>query len=199
MVENTDPLPKYFVKFVDASSMHYIIIIAKIFKCLYGYEAINILLRFTPSRYTISILKYYGANIGERVRIQSPLIIHNAETNLPIYANLTIGDDCYVGRGCIFDLMGAITIGNKVTISHRAVFNTHTHAGKSPIGGEILSTSIGDLIINDGVYIGSNVTILESVEIGHNTIVGACSLVNRDLPGYVIAFGVPSRIQKKIR
>ena len=47
---------------------------------------------------------------------------------------------------------------------------------------------------------GENVGVeLESVEIGHNTIVGACSLVNRDLPGYVIAFGVPSRIQKKIR
>ena len=44
----------------------------------------------TPSKVTVEILKKYGAVIGENVRIQAPLIIHNADQLKPIYQNLTI-------------------------------------------------------------------------------------------------------------
>ena len=61
----------------------------------------------------------FWANLGKGIRIQTPFTIHNADQKSPIFSNLSIGDDCYVGRDCIFDLMGQITIGKKVTISHR--------------------------------------------------------------------------------
>ena len=170
------------------------IAIARLLKLIYGYEAINLLLRITPSYLTISILRHFGATIGTGVRIQTPLLIHNADQTEPIYTNLTIGNDCYVGRDCIFDLMGKINIGNKVTISHRAVLNTHTYAGKSPLAHNTLKKSIGNIKVNDGAYLGSNVTILESVVIGRNTIIGARSLVNKGIPGDVTAFGVPCKI-----
>jgi acetyltransferase-like isoleucine patch superfamily enzyme len=93
------------------------------------------------------------------------------------------------------DLMGEIAIGNNVTISHRAVLNTHTHAGKSPLRNQKLKVSKGNIKISDGVYIGSNVTILECVTIGPNSIIGAFSLVNRDLPDNIIGFGVPCKVQ----
>ena len=172
------------------------IAIAKLLNLAYGYEAINILFRITPSRYTISILRHFGAKIGKDVRIQSPFMIHNADQNELIYSNLTIGNDCYIGRDCIFDLMDRIQIGNKVTISHRAVLNTHTNAGKSPIAIKTLIVSCGDIKINDGAYLGSNVTVLESIVIGWNTIIGARSLVNRNIPDDVTAFGVPCNVMK---
>ena len=171
-----------------------LIAIARLLNSFYGYEAINIIFRISPSRYTIFILRHFGAKIGKGVRIQAPFIIHNADQAVPIYSNLKIGDDCYVGRDCIFDLMGKINIGNKVTISHRAVLNTHTNAGKSPVAHNILKKSVGNIIINDGAYLGSNVTVLESVVIGRNTIIGARSLVNNGIPGDVTAFGVPCKI-----
>ena len=170
--------------------------IAKLLNSIYGYEAINILFRISPSRYTITILRHFGANIGKSVRMQAPIMIHNANQTVPIYSNLKIGDDCYVGRDCIFDLMGKINIGNKVTISHRAVLNTHTNAGKSPIANKTLIVSCGDININDGAYLGSNVTVLESVVIGCNTIIGARSLVNKNIPDGVTAFGVPCNVMK---
>jgi len=123
-------------------------------------------------------------------------MIHNADQTEPIYTNLTVGNDCYIGRDCLFDLMGKISIGNKVTISHRAVLNTHTHAGKSPLRNKQLKVSKGDINILDGVYIGSNVTVLECVSIGTNSIIGAKSLVNKDISDGFTAFGVPCKMIK---
>jgi acetyltransferase-like isoleucine patch superfamily enzyme len=173
-----------------------LIAIARLLNSFYGYEAINILFRISPSRNTINILRYFGAMIGRGVRIQSPFMIHNADQVVPIYSNLIIGDDCYIGRDCIFDIMGKIILGNKVTISHRAVLNTHTNAGKSPIANKTLINTSGEIKINDGAYLGSNVTVLESVDIGSNTIIGARSLVNRDIPDDVTAFGAPCKVRE---
>ena len=172
------------------------IAIARLLNSIYGYEAINLLLRITPSFLTIAILRHFGAMIGTGVRIQAPFMIHNADQTEPIYTNLTIGNDCYLGRDCLFDLMEKISIGNKVTISHRAVLNTHTHAGKSPLRNKQLKVSKGDINILDGVYIGSNVTVLECVSIGANSIIGAKSLVNKDISDGFTAFGVPCKMIK---
>jgi maltose O-acetyltransferase len=172
------------------------IAIARLLNLIYGYEAINLLLRITPSFLTIAVLRHFGAMIGTGVRIQAPFMVHNADQTEPIYTNLTIGNDCYLGRDCLFDLMGKISIGNKVTISHRAVLNTHTHAGKSPLRNKQLKVSKGDINILDGVYIGSNVTVLECVSIGANSIIGAKSLVNKDISDGFTAFGVPCKMIK---
>jgi len=174
------------------------ITIARLLNSFYGYEAINILFRISPSRYTISILRYFGAMIGRGVRIQSPFMIHNADQTEPIYSNLKVGNDCYIGRDCLFDLMGKISIGNKVTISHRAVLNTHTHAGKSPLRNKQLKVSKGDIKILDGVYLGSNVILLECITIGPNSIIGASSLVNKGLPSNIVGFGIPCKVKKEL-
>ena len=175
--------------------MNIFVLSARLLNWFYGYEAINILFRISPSSNTIDILRYFGAKIGKGVRIQSPFMIHNADQTLPIYSNLIIGDDCYIGRDCIFDLMDKINIGEKVTISHRSVLNTHTNAGKSPIANKTLINTSGEIKINDGAYLGSNVTVLESVNIGSQSIIGAKSLVNRNIQHHVIAFGVPCKVQ----
>jgi len=178
--------------------MNIFILFARLLNWFYGYEAINILFRISPSSNTISILRQFGAKIGKGVRIQAPFMIHNADQTEPIYSNLKIGNDCYIGRDCLFDLMGKISIGNKVTISHRAVLNTHTNAGKSPIANKTLVNTSGEIKINDGAYLGINVTVLESVNIGSQSIIGAKSLVNRDIQDHVIAFGVPCKVQGPI-
>ena len=178
--------------------MNIIILFTRLLNWFYGYEAINILFRISPSRYTISILRHFGAKIGKGVRIKAPFMIHNADQVELLYSNLAIGDDCYIGRDCIFDLMDKINIGEKVTISHRAVLNTHTNAGKSPIANKTLINTSGEIKINDGAYLGSNVTVLESVVIGSQSIIGAKSLVNRNIQDHVIAFGVPCKVQGPI-
>ncbi len=151
-----------------------------------------------PSSAIVRILLHYGALVGKKVRIQPPFILHNADQDIPILKNLTIGDDCYIGRFCLFDLQDRIEIGNKVTISHHVTLNTHTNAGKSPLSKVFLPTSQGSIIIESGVYLGLNVTVLQGVNIGQESLIGANSLVNTTIPAHVSAFGQPCRIQKQL-
>ena len=171
--------------------------IAKMLKMIYGYEAINLLFRITPSRLTISVLRHFGATIGTGVRIQAPFLIHNADQIEPIFHNLTIGDNVYIGRGCIIDLMDRVDIGKDVAIGHYTIFNTHTNVGNRPLK-YFLKSSKGNIHISDGVFIGINVSILESVTIGKNSVIGACSLVNNNIPDGVIAYGAPCKVVKEI-
>lgn len=76
--------------------------------------------------------------------------------------------------------------------------NTHTHAGKSPLRNKQLKVSKGDIKILDGVYLGSNVILLECITIGPNSIIGASSLVNKDLPNNIVGFGIPCKVKKEL-
>tara|TARA_Y200000002_G_C22374215_1_gene534397 strand:+ start:123 stop:659 length:537 start_codon:yes stop_codon:yes gene_type:complete len=174
----------------------FIKVFAHILKLIYGYEALNILLKNLPSRKINFILRLFGAKIGRNVIIKSPFIIHNADEKNEIFSNLKIGDNCFIGRDCIFDLKGKIKIHNNVTISHRAVFNTHLDIGNSSYFKKKYSSKTGGIIIEEGTYIGSNVTILHATKIGSNTIIGALSLVNRNIKNNVIAFGIPCKEKK---
>lgn len=57
-----------------------------------------------------------------------------------------------------------------------------------------LSEMIGCIEIMDNVFVGANTTILYNVRIGSNVIIGAGSLINKDIPDNVVAAGVPARV-----
>ena len=171
-----------------------VLILSRILSLVYGYEALNLLLKFTPSRSSIFLLKNYGAVIGKRVTIQSTLIIHNGNKGKGMYQNVVIVDDCYIGRDCIFALKDIIKIGDRVTISHRAILNTHTDKGKANIAVELNNKSSSQINIEDDVYIGTNVTILQGVTIGKQSLIGAKSLVSKNLPEGSKSYGVPAKI-----
>lgn len=100
-----------------------------------------------------------------------------------------IGMRCYLDDMC-YDLM---TIGNKVTISYGVYFACH---GRNQ---EHLP-----IVIEDGAYIGMRASIItknssdsqEGTTIGTYSVIGACSLVNKNVPPYATAVGVPCRIIK---
>ena len=140
-------------------------------------------------------LRAYGAQIGQNVRFRSPLIIHNSdEEHRRFYKRLEIGDDCYFGRELFLDLQDKIVVEHNVTISHRVMILTHTDAGTSPLKDESIVTSQAPVIIRRGAYIGANVTILQGVEIGESSIVGAGAVVTRSVPRASVAVGVPAKV-----
>ena len=59
--------------------------------------------------------------------------------------------------------------------------------------------SKGPIIIEDNVWVGENVCILENVRIGKCSIIGANAVVTHDIPPYSIAVGVPAKVIKKIK
>lgn len=89
-----------------------------------------------------------------------------------------------------------ISLGNNVHISNNVTFVTHD-------GGTLLYRRIQPdleitkpITIGDDVYIGVNSTILPGVRIGNNVIIGACSVVTRDIPDNSVAVGNPARVIK---
>jgi acetyltransferase-like isoleucine patch superfamily enzyme len=165
-----------------------------LFAAIYGGEGLNIPLMFMPTKFIAPTLRRYGARIGKRVRFCAPLMIHNSDIKSSnYYRNLEVGDDCYFGRELFLDLQERILIEDQVTISHRVTILTHTDAGESPLRDQSVPTSQAPVIIRRGAYIGANVTILEGVEIGETSIVGAGAVVTRSVPAGAVVVGVPAR------
>lgn len=110
---------------------------------------------------------------------------------------VTIGKHCrLLGRPDFGSTPYLITIGNHVSISGGATFINHegAHWVLKGIDEKYNSTfGYGRINIKDNVYIGQNVTILRGVTIGENTIVGACSLVNKSLEANSVYAGVPAK------
>jgi hypothetical protein len=57
---------------------------------------------------------------------------------------------------------------------------------------------VGDIVLEDDVWLATGVTVLKGVRIGCGTIVGAGSVVTRDLPAFVLAGGAPARVIRSI-
>lgn len=83
-----------------------------------------------------------------------------------------------------------VSIGNNVTIAPRTFILAHDGSTKKQIG----YSKIGRVIIEDNVFIGANCTILPNVKIGQNSIIGAGSVVTKDIPENVLAVGNPARV-----
>jgi acetyltransferase-like isoleucine patch superfamily enzyme len=162
----------------------------------YGYEALNILLRILPSTYIIKLLKYYGATIGNNVRILNPLVIHNADKKSKIFKNLIIGNDVFIGRCAFFDLEDKITISNRVTISHFCSIHTHFDFGKSILSDLNIKKSSGSIYIAEDVYIGASVTLLQNIQIGSKAIIAAGSLINKNVDEKTLVAGVPGKLKR---
>jgi len=171
----------------------------RIFAAIYGGEGINIPLMFMPTQCIAPTLRANGASIGQNVRFRSPLIIHNSDAeSRHYYKKLEVGDDCYFGREFFLDLQDRIVIEDQVTVSHRVMILTHTDAGNSPLKDNTIVTSQAPVIIRRGAYIGANVTILQGVEIGESSIVGAGAVVTRSVPPSTVVAGVPARVIKSV-
>ena len=109
--------------------------------------------------------------------------------------NITVGKDVFINSCCFFQDQGGIKIGDGALIGHNVVLATLNHGF---IPEERKNTIPKPIVIGKNVWIGSNSTVLGGVTIGDNAIIGAGSLVNKDVPQNIIAAGVPAKIIKSI-
>jgi maltose O-acetyltransferase len=111
--------------------------------------------------------------------------------------NIRIGRNGFVNYNCVFLDCAPITIGNDVQIGPSVQLYTATHPVDAAIrraGPEYaLPISIGD-----GAWIGGGSIVLPGVTIGANTVIGAGSVVTRDIPPGVVAAGNPCRVLRTV-
>lgn len=116
---------------------------------------------------------YYGVKIGERVRFTGK--------------NISFGSEPFL-----------IEIGDNVTITPGVKFQTHD-GGVALFRNEIPGINVfGRIKIGNNVFIGEDAMIMYGVTIGDNVVIGARSLVTRDIPNDSVAVGVPARVIKSL-
>jgi putative colanic acid biosynthesis acetyltransferase WcaF len=124
-----------------------------------------------PNRVRCAILRWFGAQIGEGV-----LIRHGVTIQWPW--KLSIGDNTWIGVGAELYNIDSIVIGSDVCISQHAYLCTGSHDRRSPT----FEFDNGPIVVEDGAWLCARSSVLRGVTIGANSVVGATSLVCRDVP-----------------
>ncbi len=111
--------------------------------------------------------------------------------------NIEIGDNFYANHNLVILDCTKVKMGNNVWIGPNCGIYTATH----PLNSEERISGIESakpITIGNNVWIGGNVCILPGVSIGDNTVIGAGSVVNKDIPSNVLAVGNPCRPIKSV-
>lgn len=161
-------------------------------KNLIGFDVANIFIQRVDKISLQLILKKYGAKIGNHCDIETGLIFHNCKD----YSNLSIGNNCHIGKNCFFDLRDRITIGNNVVISMQCCFITHIDMSKSPLK-QLFPAKQLYIHIHDNCYIGAGVRILMGTTLNKNAFIAANSLVIKDVDENRLVSGIPAKYSDK--
>lgn len=109
--------------------------------------------------------------------------------------NITLGENIFINACCKFQDQGGITIGDGCLFGHSVTIATLNHEFNPEKRASIMPNPVK---IGKNVWIGSNSTILPGVEIGDGAIIGAGSIVTKNVPKNTIVAGNPARIIRKI-
>jgi acetyltransferase-like isoleucine patch superfamily enzyme len=115
---------------------------------------------------------------------------------------LIIGDNVDISWRTSISVGNTIILGNNVRIAgdcYLAGYPGHPiNAKLRALGKPEENSQVGDIILDDDVWLATGVKVMAGVTIGRGTIVAAGSVVTKDLPSFVLAAGVPARIIKSI-
>ena len=112
-------------------------------------------------------------------------------------SNIHIGDHFYANYGCVILDPGEVFIGDHVFLAPRVSIYTATH----PIDAEVRNAELEYALpvrIGSSVWIGGNTVICPGVTIGDNVVIGAGSVVTKDIPSGVVAAGNPCKVLRPI-
>jgi acetyltransferase-like isoleucine patch superfamily enzyme len=153
-------------------------------------------IRVHPSSW-VSIRSVVSVRGGGTITIGRDCQIHPFAMLLAYGGDIHIGDNCSVNPFTIIYGMGGTHIGDGVRIAaHTVVVPENHNAATDQLPLYMAGSTKQGIRIDDNVWIGAGVRILDGVRIGRNAIVGAGSVVNRSLPANSTAVGVPAKAIK---
>lgn len=104
--------------------------------------------------------------------------------------NLRFGERVFLNSGCRFQDQGGIDIGEGALIGHNAVITTLNHELDPARRADMHPAPVR---IGRDSWLGANVTILPGVTVGDGAVIGAGSVVTKDVPARTVVAGVPAR------
>lgn len=136
-------------------------------------------------------------NCGGSIAIGKGCEIHPFSMLMTHGGHIRLGDNCSVNPFTIIYGCGGAYIGNNVRIAAHVVIIPENHnPGTDATALHLSGTTRKGIRIEDNVWIGAGVKILDGVSIGRNAVIGAGSVVSRSIPANATAVGVPARVVK---
>jgi acetyltransferase-like isoleucine patch superfamily enzyme len=132
----------------------------------------------------------YGCEIGDRTKIG---------TFVEIQKGAKIGKNCKISSHSF--ICEGVTVEDHVFVGHHVVFINDRYPRATNERGELqteVDWAVQPTVVKRGASIGSGAVILCSVTIGENVIVGAGSVVTKDIPSNTVVAGNPARIIRKL-
>ncbi len=140
--------------------------------------------------YLSDFINLYGCSIGDETKI-GPFV--------EIQKNAFIGSQCKIQSHTF--ICEGVTIEDEVFIGHGVMFTNDIYPRSTSQTGQLQTEAdwrVVPTLIKKGASIGSNATILCGITIGANSIIGAGSVVTKDVPENVIVAGNPAKILRKL-
>jgi maltose O-acetyltransferase len=137
-----------------------------------------------------AVIKQLFGAMGENCLIEMPF-------RCDYGYNIRIGDDVQMNFNCVFLDGCPITIGNRVLLAPNVQLYTASH----PLDPDVRSSGLElgkPITIEDDVWIGGNTVVLPGVTIGRGAVIGAGSVVTKNVPSMCVYAGNPSKLIKRI-
>jgi acetyltransferase-like isoleucine patch superfamily enzyme len=161
--------------------------------------------------YRVKKMKYCvispDVKLGKNVKIFSYVNLYGCEIgdNTKIGAFVEIQKNAFVGRNCKISshafICEGVHIEDDVFIGHNVTFINDLYPQATNVEGKMQTEDDWQVVptfVKKGASIGSSVTVLAGVTIGERAVVGAGSVVTKDVPPLTIVAGNPARILRKV-
>jgi len=150
-------------------------------------------------RHITSSLLVKRLNMNPNIKISKGAhVLAKTSINCGKLGIIKIGEDTFINELCsIYTYNSTITIGKGVLIGPATVINTfHHNFQRTNLPIQQQGSGGKPILIDDDVLIGAHCTILGGVKIGAHSVIGAHSLVNKSIPPYSVAYGVPCKVKR---
>lgn len=137
------------------------------------------------------LVNLYGCSIADETKIGAFVEI---QKNASIGARCKISSHAFICEG--------VTIEDEVFIGHGVMFTNDLYPSAVNADGSLQAEADWTVVetrVKKRAALGSNVTVMAGVTIGEHSLVGAGSVVTRDVPNYAIVTGVPARVVGDVR
>ena len=136
------------------------------------------------------MLKQGRLQIGRDTFLESGVTIRSAS------GHIRLGQRVYLSRGVTLGAVGLVEIGDFTLVGPGCYITDADHRFSEqtvPVPDQGMSSQ-GATVIEDNVWLGANVVVTSGVRIGRRSVIGANSVVTRDVPEFSIAAGVPAEV-----
>ena len=145
--------------------------------------------------------------LGQDVRLSKFINLYGCSIgdNTKIGAFVEVQKNAFIGRNCKISshtfICEGVTIEDNVFVGHSVTFINDSFPRATAADGKLQTEAdwkVEPTLVKKGASIGSGSTILANVIIGENAIVGAGSVVTKDVPANAIVAGNPARVKRKV-